>query len=234
MRPARTPGRAGVARERPAGQLDDLQRAHHPAAVPGQDRGRGVRVDAAPAGRAARPAPAAASSASSRARTAGSVGGISSRSSTARTYSPDPPTRTGTPPARGDRRPRAARASPLVRGHAGLLGDVEHVEQVVRHAAALGRRQLRRADVHAAVELHGVGVDHLAAERAAPARAPRSDLPVAVAPTTATTTGCTGAVSHRGTAAREDGRRERERARSRWPGAPRREAEATAWACSTS
>ena len=41
---------------------------------------------------------------------------------------------------------------------------VERVEQVVRDAAALGGRQLGGADVHAAVDLHRVGVDDLAAE----------------------------------------------------------------------
>ena len=35
---------------------------------------------------------------------------------------------------------------------------------MVRDAAALGERELGGADVHAAVELHGVGVDDLAAE----------------------------------------------------------------------
>ena len=58
----------------------------------------------------------------------------------------------------------------------------------MRHAAALGVGELRGADVHAAVELHRVGVDHLAAERRASATA-RSDLPDAVGPTTATTRG---------------------------------------------
>ena len=44
------------------------------------------------------------------------------------------------------------------------------VEQVMRHAAPLGRGQLGRADVHADVELHRVGVDDLAAEPLGPAR----------------------------------------------------------------
>src|SRR5262245_42506829 len=34
----------------------------------------------------------------------------------------------------------------------------------MRHSAALGDRELPRSDVHAPVELHGVGVDHLAVE----------------------------------------------------------------------
>ena len=87
-----------------------------------------------------------------------------------------------TPPARPARRDRsrrpaavpgrgratsstAARASRLVRRHARRLGHVPDVQYVVRHALPLGRRQLGRADVHAPVELHRVGVDHLAAER---------------------------------------------------------------------
>jgi hypothetical protein len=52
----------------------------------------------------------------------------------------------------------------LVVGDAGLLGHVEHVEKVVRNARSLLDGQLCGADVHAAVELRRVGVDHLAAE----------------------------------------------------------------------
>ena len=44
------------------------------------------------------------------------------------------------------------------------LGDVEHVEQVVRYAAALRRTDLRRTDVHAAVHLHCIRVHDLAAQ----------------------------------------------------------------------
>ncbi len=52
---------------------------------------------------------------------------------------------------------------PLVGGDRGGLGHVEHVEQVVRHALPLGLGHLGGADVHPPVQLHGVGVDHLAA-----------------------------------------------------------------------
>lgn len=52
----------------------------------------------------------------------------------------------------------------LVLGDAGRLGDVPDVQQAVRHAVALGERQLGGPDVHAPVELHRVGVDHLAVE----------------------------------------------------------------------
>ena len=43
-------------------------------------------------------------------------------------------------------------------------GDLVEVEQVVRDPAALGLRQLGRADVHPAVDLHRVGVDDLSPE----------------------------------------------------------------------
>jgi hypothetical protein len=64
-------------------------------------------------------------------------------------------------PAAGDRLARP----PLELRHGGRLGDVEHVEEVVRHPPPLLGGQLGGADVHASVELHRVGVDHLAAER---------------------------------------------------------------------
>ena len=44
------------------------------------------------------------------------------------------------------------------------LGDVPDVEQMVRDAPALGLRELGGADVHARIQLHGVGVDDLAVE----------------------------------------------------------------------
>ncbi len=54
----------------------------------------------------------------------------------------------------------------LVDRHRRGLGDLPEVEQVVRDPAALGRCELGRSDVHAPVELHGVGVHHLASEPA--------------------------------------------------------------------
>ena len=80
-----------------------------------------------------------------------------------RTYSPEPPTRTGERPSASSAVDLGA-GQPLVLGDAGGLGDVPDVQQVVRDAAALLGRQLGGADVHAPVELHGVGVDDLAAE----------------------------------------------------------------------
>ena len=88
-----------------------------------------------------------------------------------------------------------ARAQPWNSRHRGRLGHVEHVEQVVRDAAALRDRQLGGADVHAAVDLHRVGVDDLAAQRARPGRGTGRVLPAAVGPTTATTAGMSPIVS---------------------------------------
>jgi hypothetical protein len=52
----------------------------------------------------------------------------------------------------------------LVLGDGRALGHVPDIQQMVRHAVAFGLGELGRADVHPAVELHRVGVDHLAAE----------------------------------------------------------------------
>ena len=76
------------------------------------------------------------------------------------------------PRATHEQREDAGRAQPvdLGAGAPPVLRDgrrfphVPQVEQVVRHAAALGEVGLRGADVHAAVQLHRVGVDHLAAQ----------------------------------------------------------------------
>ena len=61
---------------------------------------------------------------------------------------------------REDRVDRGARVA-LVPGHGGVLGDLEHVEKMMRDAAPLVERELGRADVHSAIELHRVGVDDL-------------------------------------------------------------------------
>ena len=143
-----------------AGQLDDLERAHDAAPVLRVDARRGLGVDRA-------------QSRVQQARAAlGELGleprahrGIGAREpevvdhATTRT-APSRRRAARRRPARDDLVDRGAGGA-LVGGDRCLLGDVEHVEQVVRHAAALGERELRRADVHAAVELHGVGVDDL-------------------------------------------------------------------------
>ena len=68
----------------------------------------------------------------------------------------------GPPPLQhiGDRRLRAL----LEIGQGRLVGDVEDIEQVVRDASTLGDGQLVGPDVHASVELHGIGIDDLAIE----------------------------------------------------------------------
>ena len=60
----------------------------------------------------------------------------------------------------GDDGPRPA----LELRDGGGLRHVEHVDEVVRDAATLGLRELRRTDVHPPVELHRVGVDDLPTE----------------------------------------------------------------------
>lgn len=52
---------------------------------------------------------------------------------------------------------------PLVLGDAGGPCDVPDVQEAVRYALLLLGREFGGADVHAAVELHGIGVDDLAA-----------------------------------------------------------------------
>ena len=44
------------------------------------------------------------------------------------------------------------------------VGDVEHVQAVVHDASPLGRGELGGTDVHTAVLLHGVDVDHFTAQ----------------------------------------------------------------------
>jgi hypothetical protein len=60
----------------------------------------------------------------------------------------------------GDRLP----GEPLVGGDARRPPDIPDVEQVVRHAAPLRGAELGGAYVHAGIQLHRVGIDHLAAQ----------------------------------------------------------------------
>ena len=140
VRPGRPASSSGSVAVKAPGQLDDLQRADDPAPVRRQDRdgrGRGERREPGvqrPRARTRRARPRAGL------RTAGSVPGNCRSSSTARTYSPEPPTSTGvTPPARQpvDRCP----GQPLVPGDAGRLARRPRRragDAVI--AAALGRR----------------------------------------------------------------------------------------------
>ena len=86
-------------------------------------------------------------------------------------YIIEPPTMIGTAPRGRDPLDVGGRVL-LVAGDGRRLGDVQHVELVVRDAAAFGDGQLRGTDVHPAVELHGVGVDDLTAEPFRPPPAP--------------------------------------------------------------
>jgi hypothetical protein len=49
-------------------------------------------------------------------------------------------------------------------GHTRRLGDLEDVDPVVRDAPTLGGREFGGPDIHAAVLLHRVAVDHLPAQ----------------------------------------------------------------------
>ena len=51
----------------------------------------------------------------------------------------------------------------LVPGDSRLVGDIEHVKEMVWDATSFAHRDLGGADVHAAVELHRVGVHDLGA-----------------------------------------------------------------------
>ena len=138
--------------ERTPGQLDDLEGAHDPATVAWQDGGRrdGVRRGQPRVER----------------RRAGvgqlglqplADGRVRAGEVQVAERGPDVEAR-----AADQDRDLAARGDVgddrvgevLVLGDAGGLGDVPDVEQVMRHAPPLLDGQLRRADVHAAVELH--------------------------------------------------------------------------------
>src|SRR6478609_3314999 len=148
--------------ERAAGELDDLEGPDHPSAVAGQDSGgspwveseqpRVHRVTTDHLGLGLE-APAH-----------GGVGGRDLEpvegGSDVEARPADEERPVASPADRGD----VGAGCRLVAGDAGLLGHVEDVELVVGDAAPLGGGQLGRADVHAAVELHGVGVDDLTTE----------------------------------------------------------------------
>ena len=149
-------------RERPAGQLDHLERPYQPAAVRRQDSpGRiGVHLGQSRVER--------------RRAVRGQLGlqpGPQGRVGAGEVELVDDGADVQAGPADEQRHPAAGEhvvdrgpGQPLVLGDAGPLGHVPHVEHVVRYATPLGRRRLRGADVHAPVELHGVGVDDLGAE----------------------------------------------------------------------
>ena len=161
---ARTPcsGRRGAVGA--PGELDDLQGPDEAPGVGPADRARPRRGPPREVVVQRARDPRRRARASSRARTSGSVGCIVHAVEQRAHVQPRPPTTTRAPPA-ASIAARSARACALVRRDRGVLLHLEHVELVVGHAPALGGGELGGADVHPAVELHRVGVDHLAAER---------------------------------------------------------------------
>ena len=153
-------------RERPAGDLDDLQRADHAAAVLGEDPRRGLGVRRRRAARAAQRARPRRARPPARPGPPRRCRGTRSGPGSPGCRAPSRPTSTGTRPPRAQ--PRGRRPAPSAWNSATVAGraTVQGVQQVVRDPPALGDRQLGGADVHAAVDLHRVGVDDLAAERA--------------------------------------------------------------------
>ncbi len=150
--------------ERPPGQLEHLQGTDDPAAVAGQDgRGRGL-VERGQPGVQSRRADLAELGLQARTDTcvrSGKVQVVQGRA--------DVQTRAADqhryPAAGGDVVDRGAGQLGVV-GHVRGLGHRPDVEQVVRDATAGGLGFLGRADIHALVELHRVGVDDLAAQGA--------------------------------------------------------------------
>jgi hypothetical protein len=149
--------------ERAAGDLDDLEGPHDAAPVGGQDRGGRGRVEGGQAGVQRGRADARELVLQASASTIVRSGKIEVAES-----GTDVQARA----AREDR-DQAAGGDVLDRG-LGELGVVGHVrgaghrpdvEQVVRHALPGGFGLLGRADVHALVELHRIGVHDLAAQR---------------------------------------------------------------------
>ena len=122
----------------PPGELDDLERAHDPPRVARADRRRRRPGRAAASSACSARDPSASTRASSRARTSGSVPGNSMWSSSARTYSPEPPTATARRAAPVDLVERGARAR-LVVGDRRVL-----VRRRARRAGGAARPGARR------------------------------------------------------------------------------------------
>src|SRR5205823_3964168 len=148
--------------ERAPRYLDHLQGAHDPAPVAGQDRGRRGRVEAGQPGVQSGRADvgellleAGPDSLVCSGKVQVIEGGADVEAGTAGQDGH---------PAAGDDLVDRGPGELGVFGHVRGLGHRPDVEQVMRDAAPGGRGFLGRADVHALVELHRVGVHHLAAE----------------------------------------------------------------------
>ncbi len=145
--------------ERPAGELDDLQGPDDAAPVVRQDSGRGGRIDSG-------------QPVVQRCRTEGVQIGFQLASDrwigTRKVEAVDDRPNVQRGPADNDR-DRAScgdlgDALPghrLELSHAGRLLDLQDVDQVMPNGRPLGRRRLRRTDVHATVDRHRVGADDL-------------------------------------------------------------------------
>jgi MOSC domain-containing protein YiiM len=150
--------------ERAAGDLDHLKRPHDPARVARQDRGGRVRVErgqpgvqrgGAQAGQLFGEAGAGSGVRSGKMKIVQGRADVQARAADQHRH----------PAAGRDVVDRGA-GQFLVVGHVRGLGHRPDVEQVVRYPLPRGFRLLGRADVHARVELHRVGVHDLAAQRA--------------------------------------------------------------------
>ncbi len=148
--------------ERLAGELDDLQGPHDPPTVGGQDRRPGGGVHPGQLGMerghphlgqpSFPPGPH------------GRVGGRKRPFVQQRLDVEHRPAHDHRDRATGRDGLDIVRGVLLIAGHRGGLGDLQDIELVVRDTAPLGDGQLRGADVHAAVELHRVGVHDFAAQ----------------------------------------------------------------------
>jgi len=152
-----------------AGDLDHLQGTHDAAAVAGQDRvGRGRVERSQPGVQRGRAGPVQL--------VFEPVADTLVRSGKIKIFQSGPDVQAGAADqhrqaAAGDDVVDHGAGQMLVVGHVGGPGHRPDVEQVMRDALAGGRGLLGGADVHALVELHGVGVHHLAAEGAGQAGA---------------------------------------------------------------
>src|SRR5690606_28407720 len=146
-----------VGRERLAGDLDDLQRANYAASVARQDRLRRSRVELPQLFvQLARPHRVQLRLVlGPHLRVGAGEGELVDHRLDVQSGSAGQDGR----PAAGQDLLDGPPGLPLVSGYRSGFPDVQHVEQVVRHSAALLLAQLRRADVHPAVQLHRVRVD---------------------------------------------------------------------------
>lgn len=176
-----------VRREGAAGDLHDLQGAHDAPPVAGQDRPRRLGVDGGQAGVQRSGAPLLQLGLQSGPHLgvgAGEVQGVD-RGAHIEARAAD---EHGAAPG-GEQAVDLEPGQALVLGDTGRLRDVPDVQEVVRDAVPLLLGELGGADVHAAVQLHGVGVDHLTVQGPGQGDTEVGLAAWAVGPTTAITWG---------------------------------------------